>query len=63
MSEEELDIEPRGNSLDGTHPSDPDMTDTANSIGEVVKARRPKAPKHQGRRGRKPRVEDPSASV
>ena len=51
MSDEHLDIEPVGDSLDGAVPKDPD--DAANDAGEALKARRPKAPKHQGRRGRR----------
>jgi hypothetical protein len=49
---DDLDVEKRGDSLDGTDPKDPDMYAAADSIGETVKARRPKAPRHQGRRGR-----------
>jgi hypothetical protein len=52
MNSDDLDIEPAGDSLDGTDPKDPDMYAAADSIGDTVKARRPKAPKHQGRRGR-----------
>jgi hypothetical protein len=50
MSDKDLDIEPAGNTLDGTDARDPD--DAAEGAGEMLKARRPKAPKHQGRRGK-----------
>jgi hypothetical protein len=50
---DDLDVEKRGDSLDGTDPKDPDMYAAADSIGDTVKARRPKAPRHQGRRGQK----------
>lgn len=56
---EDLDVESRGETLDGAEPRDPD--DPAEGAGEAVKAKRPKTPKHQGRRGRRDR-EDASGT-
>ena len=46
---DDLDVEPRGETLDGAEPHDDD--DASNEAGEALKARRPKKPKNQGRRG------------
>lgn len=51
MKQDDLDVEPAGETLDGAEPRDAD--DAAEGAGEMLKARRPKAPKHQGRRGRR----------
>ena len=52
----ELDIEPRGESIDGAEPHDPD--DASSDAGEMLKAKRPRPPKKQGRRGKKDAIRD-----
>jgi hypothetical protein len=50
---DDIDIEPQGDTLDGVDPKDSD--DAAVDDGDGVRAKRPKQPKHQGRRGKRVR--------